>query len=120
VVRPVSATQVEVDASVVTAFASNDYLGLSRHPHLIDAIAEGARRFGAGAGASHLVSGHHAVHEALEHRLASFAGKPAALAFMNGYVANLTLLTTLAGDGDAIFSDELNHASTSTAPGCKG
>ena len=110
-VRPVSATQVEVDARVVTAFASNDYLGLSRHPRLIEAIAEGARRFGAGAGASHLVSGHHAVHEALEHALASFAGKPAALAFMNGYVANLTLLTTLAGDGDAIFSDALNHAS---------
>jgi len=111
VVRPVSATEVEVDARVVTAFASNDYLGLSRHPRLIEAIAEGARRFGAGAGASHLVSGHHAVHEALEHALANFAGKPAALAFMNGYVANLALLTTLAGDGDAIFSDELNHAS---------
>ena len=111
VVRPVSATQVEIDARVVTAFASNDYLGLSRHPRLIEAIAEGARRFGAGAGASHLVSGHHAVHEALEHALANFAGKPAALAFMNGYVANLALLTTLAGDGDAIFSDELNHAS---------
>jgi 8-amino-7-oxononanoate synthase len=111
VVRPVSATQVEVDARVVTAFASNDYLGLSRHPRLIEAIAEGAHRFGAGAGASHLVSGHHAVHEALEHELARFAGKPAALAFMNGYVANLTLLTTLAGDGDAIFSDALNHAS---------
>ena len=111
VVRPVSATRVEVDARIVTAFASNDYLGLSRHPRLIEAIAEGARRFGAGAGASHLVSGHHAVHEALERELARFAGKPAALAFMNGYVANLTLLTTLAGDGDAIFSDELNHAS---------
>ena len=110
-VRPVSATEVEVDARLVTAFASNDYLGLSRHPRLIEAIAEGARRFGAGAGASHLVSGHHAVHEVLEHALASFAGKPAALAFMNGYVANLALLTTLAGDGDAIFSDELNHAS---------
>ena len=111
VVRPVSATEVEVDGRLVTAFASNDYLGLSRHPRLIEAIAEGARRFGAGAGASHLVSGHHAVHEALEHELARFAGKPAALACMNGYVANLALLTTLAGEGDAIFSDQLNHAS---------
>ena len=110
-VRPVSATRVEIDAGVVTAFASNDYLGLSRHPRLIEAIAEGARRFGAGAGASHLVSGHHAVHDALEHELARFADKPAALACMNGYVANLALLTTLAGDGDTIFSDELNHAS---------
>ena len=111
VVHPVSATRAQVDGTVVTAFASNDYLGLSRDPRLIDAIAEGARRFGAGAGASHLVSGHHAVHEALEHELARFADKPAALAFMNGYVANLSLLTTLAGEGDAIFSDQLNHAS---------
>ena len=111
VVRPVSATEVEIDGKRVTAFASNDYLGLSRHPRLIEALAEGARRYGAGAGASPLVSGHHAVHEALEQELARFAGKPAALAFMNGYVANLTLLTTLVGDGDAIFSDQLNHAS---------
>jgi len=111
VVHPLSATQARVDARLVTAFASNDYLGLSRHPRLVEAVAEGARRFGAGAGASHLVSGHHAVHEALEHELAVFAGKPAALAFMNGYVANLSLLTTLAGEGDMIFSDRLNHAS---------
>jgi 8-amino-7-oxononanoate synthase len=111
VVRPVSAIEIEVEGKVVTAFASNDYLGLSHHPRLIEAIGEGARRFGAGAGASHLVSGHHAVHEALEHELARFAGKPAALACMNGYVANLALLTTLAGEGDVIFSDQLNHAS---------
>jgi len=111
VVHPVSATRAQVDGTMVTAFASNDYLGLSRDPRLIDAIADGARRFGAGAGASHLVSGHHAVHEALERELALFADKPAALAFMNGYVANLSLLTTLAGEGDAIFSDQLNHAS---------
>ena len=111
VVQPVSATQVRVDGKLVTAFASNDYLGLSRHPRLIEAIAEGARRFGAGSGASHLVSGHQSVHEALEHELARFAGKPAALSFINGYVANLALLTTLAGEGDVIFSDQLNHAS---------
>ena len=111
IVRPVSSTEVEIGGKLVTAFASNDYLGLSRDPRLIEAIGEGARRFGAGAGASHLVSGHHAVHEALEHELARFAGKPAALACMNGYVANLALLTTLAGEGDAIYSDQLNHAS---------
>ncbi|MBI2316723.1 MAG: 8-amino-7-oxononanoate synthase [Betaproteobacteria bacterium] len=111
VVRPVSATAVEIDGKLITAFASNDYLGLSQHPRLIEAIAEGARRFGAGSGASHLVSGHHAVHDALEHELARFAGMPAALACMNGYVANLALLTTLAGEGDEIFSDQLNHAS---------
>jgi len=111
VVRPLSATQAEIDGKIVTAFASNDYLGLSRHPRLIEAIAEGARLHGAGAGASHLVSGHHVVHEVLEQELARFVGKPAALSCMNGYAANLALLTTLAGEGDAIFSDQLNHAS---------
>ena len=111
VVRPLSATQVEIDGKVVTAFASNDYLGLSRHPLLIEAIAEGARLHGAGAGASHLVSGHHVVHDTLEQELARFVGMPAALSCMNGYVANLALLTTLVGEGDAIFSDQLNHAS---------
>jgi 8-amino-7-oxononanoate synthase len=111
VVRPISATQVEIDGKRVTAFASNDYLGLSRHPRLVQAVAEGAQRYGAGAGASHLVSGHHAVHDALERELARFAGMPAALAFMSGYAANLALLTTLAEGGDAIFSDQLNHAS---------
>ena len=111
VVRPLSATSVEVEGKVVTAFASNDYLGLSRHPRLIEAVAEGARLFGAGAGASHLVSGHHVVHDELERELARFAGKPAALVCMNGYAANMALMTTLAGAGDEIFSDELNHAS---------
>ena len=111
VVRPLTATTAEIEGRTVTAFASNDYLGLSRHPRLSEALAEGARRFGAGAGASHLVSGHHVVHEALEQELARFVGKPAALTFLNGYVANLALLTTLAGEGDVIFSDQLNHAS---------
>jgi len=111
VVRPESATELEIGGRTVTAFASNDYLGLSRDPRLAEALAEGARRYGAGAGASPLVSGHHAVHEALECELARFAGKPAALHFMNGYVANLALLTALAADDGAIFSDRLNHAS---------
>ena len=111
VVRALSASEIEIDGKAVTAFASNDYLGLSRDPRLAEALAEGARRYGAGAGASPLVSGHHAVHEALECELARFAGKPAALHFMNGYAANLALLTALAADGGAIFSDRLNHAS---------
>jgi len=111
VVRPLSATTVEADGRILTAFASNDYLGLSRHPRLVEALAEGARLYGVGAGASHLVSGHHGVHEELERELARFANKPAALLCMNGYAANIALMTTLAGAGDEIFSDELNHAS---------
>ena len=111
VVQPITSTEVEVGGKRITAFASNDYLGLSQDPRLAEALAEGARRYGVGSGASHLVSGHHAVHEELEHALAEFAGKPAAMGCMNGYVANIALMTTLAGAGDFIFSDELNHAS---------
>ena len=111
VVRRLSATECEVDGRMVCAFAGNDYLGLACHPRLIEALAQGARCYGAGSGASHLVSGHLAVHEQLEAVLADFAGKPAALTFMNGYVANIALLTSLAREGDVIYSDRLNHAS---------
>jgi 8-amino-7-oxononanoate synthase len=94
-----------------TAFCSNDYLGLCEHPALAAAAAEGARRYGVGAGASHLVSGHGRAHADLERALAQFAGMPAALLFSSGYMANLAVLTTLAGRGDAVFQDKLNHAS---------
>ncbi len=94
-----------------TAFCSNDYLGLCEHPALAEAAAEGARRYGVGAGASHLVSGHGRVHAELERALAAFVEQPAALLFSTGYMANLAALTTLAGRGDAIFQDRLNHAS---------
>jgi 8-amino-7-oxononanoate synthase len=111
VIRRLSPTEFEMDGRRVSAFASNDYLGLSCHPRLVEALAEGARRYGAGSGASHLVSGHLEVHVELEQELARFAGKGAALTFISGYAANIALLTTLAGEGDVIFSDELNHAS---------
>jgi 8-amino-7-oxononanoate synthase len=100
-----------IDGRRHTAFCSNDYLGLCEHPALIEAAAEGARRYGVGAGASHLVSGHGTVHAQLERELAAFVGLPAALLFSTGYMANLAVLTTLAGRGDAIFQDKLNHAS---------
>ncbi|ATE62482.1 8-amino-7-oxononanoate synthase [Thauera sinica] len=97
------------------AFCSNDYLGLANHPALIEALADGARRWGAGSGASHLVSGHGRAHAALEEDLAAFLAPciPGceALGFCTGYMANLALLTTL-GDGAAtIFADKLDHAS---------
>lgn len=96
-------------------FCSNDYLGLANHPALIDAIAEGARRFGAGSGASHLVSGHSQAHDALESLLAQwmtpFIPQARVLTFSTGYMANLALLTAL-GDAQAtLFCDKLNHAS---------
>jgi len=96
-------------------FCSNDYLGLAAHPALPQALADGAQRYGAGSGASHLVSGHSAAHEALEAALAARMARTIpgarALSFCTGYMANLAVLTAL-GDADAeIFSEALNHAS---------
>lgn len=97
------------------AFCSNDYLGLANHPALIDALAEGARRFGAGSGASHLISGHTRAHVALEDALADgmapYIPGAKALSFCTGYMANLALLTALGGAEATIFADKLNHAS---------
>lgn len=96
-------------------FCSNDYLGLAAHPALADAFAEGVRLYGAGSGASHLISGHGLAHELLERALADWLSpqipQAQALFFCTGYMANLGVLSAL-GDADAeIFSDELNHAS---------
>ncbi|AYF32861.1 8-amino-7-oxononanoate synthase [Vreelandella alkaliphila] len=92
-------------------FAGNDYLGLTHDPRVQAAQAEGARRFGAGAGASHLVSGHLEVHDALEDALAEWTGRQRALLFSTGYMANLGVLQALADSNTAVFQDRLNHAS---------
>jgi 8-amino-7-oxononanoate synthase len=105
--------EVVLDGRRVIAFASNDYLGLASDPRLIDAACGAARRFGVGAGASHLLSGHGAPHAALERELAAFVAPcegAQALVLGSGYLANLALLTALAGREDAIFADKLNHA----------
>jgi 8-amino-7-oxononanoate synthase len=100
-----------VDGRELLNFASNDYLGLANHPEIAAAMADGARQWGAGSGASHLVSGHLAPHEQLEIELAAFLGFPRVLSFSTGYLANLAIVPTLAGRGSAIFADKLNHAS---------
>jgi 8-amino-7-oxononanoate synthase len=100
-----------IDGQPVLAFASNDYLGLATHPRLIEATVEGVRRWGVGAGASHFLGGHSEAHQALEERLAAFVGMDKALLFSTGYMANLGVVPALAGRGDAIFADKLNHAS---------
>ncbi|MFG6136734.1 8-amino-7-oxononanoate synthase [Halomonas sp. B23F22_10] len=92
-------------------FAGNDYLGLARDPRLAEAQAEGARRFGAGGRASHLVCGHQEIHEALEQRLAALTGRPRALLFSTGYMANLGVLQALCDRHTPVFQDRLNHAS---------
>jgi len=92
-------------------FASNDYLGLAGNADIAAAMAAGANQWGAGSGASHLVSGHLTPHEQLEQEIAAFTGFPRALTFSTGYLANLAVTPTLAGRGDAVFADKLNHAS---------
>src|SRR4051812_3984105 len=101
---------LEVDGRDYLAFCSNDYLGLAQHPALVEAAQRGAARHGVGAAASALVSGHTRAHDELEARLARFVRMPRALYFSAGYMANLGLLPALAGRGDTVFSDELNHA----------
>ena len=103
-------TQLIVDGKSYLSFCSNDYLGLANHPALTDALIRGAREFGVGAAASHLISGHMGPHQALEIALARFVGLPRALYFSNGYAANTGVIPALAGRGDAVFSDALNHA----------
>ena len=100
-----------VNGKNVLNFASNDYLGLAGNTETAQALADGALQWGAGAGASHLVSGHLAPHDALEKEIAAFTGFPRALTFSTGYLANLVVTPTLAGRGDAVFADKLNHAS---------
>jgi 8-amino-7-oxononanoate synthase len=107
--------RVRVDGRDYVAFCSNDYLGLASHPELIEAAREGAARYGVGAGASHLLSGHTTAHRELEERLAAFAGLPRALLFSAGYLANIGIVTALVGRGDAVFADRLNHASLNDA-----
>ena len=92
-------------------FSSNDYLGLANHPRLVNAAAAASGNWGVGSGASHLVCGHQAPHQALEPALADFVGAEAALLFSSGYMANLALATSFAGKGDLILQDKLNHAS---------
>lgn len=103
--------QVMVDGTPLLAFCSNDYLGLANHPEVIDAWRAGAERWGVGGGASHLVIGHSSPHHELELALAEFTGRPRALLFTTGYLANLGALTALVGQGDSVLQDRLNHAS---------
>ncbi|MBD9413853.1 8-amino-7-oxononanoate synthase [Pseudomonas sp. PDM16] len=103
--------EVVVDGQALLAFCSNDYLGLANHPEVIAAMRAGAERWGVGGGASHLVIGHSAPHHELEDALAEFTGRPRALLFSTGYMANLAAVTALVGQGDTVLEDRLNHAS---------
>lgn len=109
------APRVQVDGRDMLAFCSNDYLGLAAHPRIVNALQEGASLYGAGSGASHLISGHSRAHAELEERLAEFVAPQIAdaraLYFCTGYMANIAILSALSGSGADLFSESLNHAS---------
>ena len=99
------------DGRELVDFSSNDYLGLARHPALAAAMAKCAARTGAGSGASHLITGHGAEHDRLEEELAAFTRRERALLFSTGYMANLAVMTALAGRSERVLLDRLCHAS---------
>jgi 8-amino-7-oxononanoate synthase len=109
--------RVTLDGQPVLLLCSNDYLGLANHPKVRGAAADAAMRWGAGAGASRLISGNMQPHSRLEKRLAAFKGYEAALLFGSGYLANTGTIAALAGRNEVVFSDELNHASI--VDGCR-
>ncbi|MGB0204459.1 MAG: 8-amino-7-oxononanoate synthase [Neptuniibacter sp.] len=102
---------VEVDGREYLAFCSNDYLGLANHPEVISSFQNAANIYGVGGGASHLVNGHSKAHHDLEEALAEFTGRPRALLFSTGYMANLGAVNALLDKQDAVFEDRINHAS---------
>lgn len=102
---------IRVGDETLLSFCSNDYLGLANDPRVVAAFCAGAERYGAGAGASHLISGHNIAHQALEDELADFVGSPRALLFSTGYMANLGVVTALSDRHSMVFEDKLNHAS---------
>jgi glycine C-acetyltransferase/8-amino-7-oxononanoate synthase len=109
--------RVLLDGKPVLLLCSNNYLGLADHPRVRQAAADAAMRWGAGAGASRLVSGNMTIHRRLEDRIAEFKGSESCLLFGSGYLANAGIVSALAREGDVVFSDALNHASI--VDGCR-
>ncbi len=102
---------VRVPSRAAINFCSNDYLGLSAHPEVVQAFADAVMKYGVGSGASHLVTGHTTAHQILEEALAAFTGREKALVYSTGYMANMGVIGALADQKSAIISDKLNHAS---------
>ena len=102
---------LQIDGQSLINFCSNDYLGLAGHKSIAKALQAGADTYGTGSGASHLISGHSAAHQQLEEQLAEFTGRPRALLFSTGYMANMGIINALVGRHDLVLQDQLNHAS---------
>lgn len=113
-------TEALWDGRRVLLFCSNDYLGLANHPLVVEAMRDAAGRYGVGAGAAHLVTGHRHAHQALEEELAAFTGRRRALLFSTGYMANLGVLGALSGRGGRVYQDRYNHASLLDGSQCVG
>src|SRR5690606_10991474 len=120
VTEPRSPSRVHRDGRELISFSSNDYLGLSRHPEVVAASIEATRRYGAGAGASRLVTGNHPPYEELEQRLAELKGSEQAVVFGSGYLTNIGTLPVLAGARDLILIDELCHSCLGTGAQLSG
>lgn len=102
---------LEVDGKRVLNFCSNNYLGLANHPKLVASAKAALDQYGAGPAAVRTIAGTMRIHEELESRVAKFKRSEAAITFQSGFMANLGTIQALVGKNDAIFSDELNHAS---------
>jgi len=102
---------MRIDDHERLTFCSNDYLGLAADPRLAEAMCAGARQYGTGAGAAHLINGHFTPHQRLEEELADWLGVASARLFSTGYMANLGVVGSLVGRGDTVIADRLNHAS---------
>jgi glycine C-acetyltransferase len=103
--------EVEINGQRFINLCSNNYLGLNTHPHLIEAAIAATQKWGAGSGAVRTIAGTQSLHEELERKLAQFKGTEAALTLQSGFAANLAVLGAVLSEGDAVVSDELNHAS---------
>ena len=103
--------QLSINDKLVHNFCSNDYLGLADNAVIADAFKKGIDQYGTGSGASHLINGHSKAHCDLEQQLAEFTGRPRALLFSTGYMANIGVIGALVGRSDAVLEDHLNHAS---------
>jgi 8-amino-7-oxononanoate synthase len=104
-------TEMVVDGQPMLTFCSNDYLGLANHPEVIAALQQAANEYGVGSGAAHLINGHSSSHHALEEELAEFTGRPRALLYSTGYMANIGVVSALLERHDWLLEDRLNHAS---------
>lgn len=102
---------LQVDGQRVLNFCSNNYLGLANHPRIVAAAAAALHEYGVGPGAVRTIAGTMSLHIELDRRMAAFKGVDAAITFQSGFTANLGVIPALVGKEDAIFSDELNHAS---------